>query len=99
MAGSVRPPEIKAFLAQFANLTNSIDIVSAIPEAVQLGLINPRQRAKCATKQDVFEKAEEFLGMIERKLNENIQNFYTFVKLLRIIDQEKLAQALEGTYI
>ena len=92
-----RPLEIKTFEARFAYLTNSSDINAALSEAVELGLVSTRQRATCAAKQDVFEKAEEFLGMIVRKLNEDIGNFYTFLKLLKRIGQEKLSQTLEGS--
>ena len=81
----------------FNYLANSIDATALLSAALSIRqlLITERQRAECFSEPDPYQKAEKFLGHLQRAVNEDSANFQIFVQLLNESDQAKIASRLK----
>ena len=92
-----RPAEAVVLERNFGYLVNSIDAASVLPEALAKGLITARQKSKCSGESDPYEKSDEFLGYLYRRINSNHKKFHTFLQVLDRTGQESIAERLRGS--
>ena len=78
----------------FSYLANSIDTDGLLPAALSRQLITERQRVECSSEPDPYQKAEKFLGHLQRAVNGDSENFHIFVQLLNESGQAKIASRL-----
>ena len=88
--------ESEALKLAFVYLVNSINIPALLPRALSSHLISERQRSECASEPDPYEKAEKFLGHLQRTVNGDKNKYHTFIHILKEIDQSSIASRLRG---
>ena len=79
----------------FSYLANSIDAAALLPAALNRQLITEPQRVECFSEPDPYQKAEKFLGFLERAVNGDSEKFRIFVQLLNESGQESIASRLK----
>ena len=94
--GSSPAAEPEALKHSFSYLVNSIDTAALLPAALSRNLITDRQRTECYNEADPYKKAETFVGYLQRAVNADYDNFYTFVQILKEIGQAQIASRLRG---
>ena len=90
------PAEPKALNNLFSYLVNSIDTAALLPDALSKNLITDHQRTECYIEADPYKKAQTFVGYLQRAVNADYSNYYTFVRILKETGQEKIAFRLRG---
>ena len=90
------PAEPEALKHSFSYLVNSIDTAALLPVALSRNLITDRQRTECYNEADQYKKAETFVGYLQRAVNAEYDNFYTFVQILKETGQAQIASRLRG---
>ena len=95
MAGDGRA-ELEALKHLFDYLVRSVDIAALLPAAMSANLITDRQRTECANQSDPYKTTEAFLGCVQRAVNGNYHNFYTFVDILQSTHQQYIVSRLRG---
>ena len=90
------PAEPEALKHSFSYLVNSIDAAILLPAALSRNLITDRQRSECASETDPYKKAETFVACLQRAINGDYENFYTFVQILKETGQAHIASHLRG---
>ena len=91
-----RPAEAMVFERNFSYLVESIDATYVLPEALSKGLITARQKSECSRESDPYEKADEFLGYLYRRIIRDHKMFHTFLQVLDQTGQESIAKHLRG---
>ena len=91
--------EAEALRHTFGYLVNSMDTSSLLPAALSRELIRESQRAECASEANPYQKAEKFLGNLQREVNGDSNKFYTFVELLEDTGHTNLVLRLRGSCI
>ena len=90
------PAEPEALKLAFVYLVNSIDTSSLLPAALSKGLISEHQKADCTSEANPYQKAEKFLGHLQREVNGDSNKFHTFMRLLVDTGHSNLASRLCG---
>ena len=81
----------------FSYLVNSIATAALLPLALSKGIILDHQRADCSNETNsVYQKAEKFLGYLERAVYGDSKIFHTFVEILQETGQARIASSLIG---
>ena len=88
--------ESEALKLAFDYLVNSIDAAALLPRALSSHLISERQRSECASESDPYEKAEKFLGHLQRAVNGDSNKYHTFIQVLKETGQASIASRLGG---
>ena len=88
--------ESEALKVAFDYLVNSINTVALLPKALSSQLISERQRSECASEPDPYEKAEKFLGHLQRAVNGDSNKYHTFIQVLKETGQASIASRLGG---
>ena len=83
----------------FHYLVSSVDTPALLPAALSANLITDRQRTECVNESDHYKKTETFLGHIQRAVNGDYQNFYTFLDILEKTSQQRIVSRLRGTSV
>ena len=96
MAGDAPSAELEALKHSFYYLVKSIDTATLLSAALSRNLITERQRMECYVEADPYKKAETFLGHIQRAVNADCYNFYTFVQILHETRQIQTASYVRG---
>ena len=91
-----RPAEVVVLECKFDYLVKSIDAASVLPAALSARLITAQQRAACWVECDPYNRAEKFLGHLQRTVNGNLEKFHTFLQVLDGTGQESIAKHLRG---
>ena len=95
MATATAEPE--AVKHSFSFLVNSIDTAALLPAALSRNLITDRQRTECSNEtHSVYQRAEKFLGYLQRAVNGDYYKFHTFVQILQENGQAQIASRLRG---
>ena len=92
-------PESEALKLSFSYLVNSIDTKSILRAALSSQLVSDSQRSECVSETDSYNKAEKFLGNLQRAVNGDSNKFQKFVKVLKETNQEAIAHGLQGKLI
>ena len=90
------PAEPEALKHSFSNLVSSMDTDALLPLALSKGIITDRQRTECSSETNAYQKAEKFLGYLQRAVNGDSEKFHAFVKILQENKQAKIASSLSG---
>ena len=88
--------ESEALKIAFDYLVNSIDTESLLSKALSSQLISERQRSECASEPEPYEKAEKFLGHLQRAVNGDSNKYHTFIQVLKETGQASIASRLCG---
>ena len=88
--------ESEALKIAFDYLVNSINTATLLPKALSSQLISERDRSECAREPEPYEKAEKFLGHLQRTVNGDRNKYHTFVQVLRQTGQASIALRLRG---
>ena len=88
--------ESEALKIAFDYLVNSIDTESLLSIALSSQLISERQRSECASEPEPYEKAEKFLGHLQRAVNGDSNKYHTFIQVLKETGQASIASRLCG---
>ena len=89
--------EPEALNHSFSYLVSSIDTAALLPVALSRNLITDRQRTECSKEtHSVCQRAETFVGYLQRAVNADYDNFHTFVQILKETGQAKIASRLRG---
>ena len=88
--------ESEALKIAFDYLVNSIDTESLLSKALSSQLISERQRSECASEPEPYEKAEKFLGHLQRAVNGDSNKYHTYIQVLKETDQASIASRLCG---
>ena len=94
MATYTGTAEQETLKLMFSYLVNSINTNDLLPAALSKQLITERQRVECFSEPDPYQKAEKFLGHLQRAVNGDSENFHIFVQLLNKSGQKKIASRL-----
>ena len=91
--------ESEALKLSFSYLVNSIDTASVLRAALSSQLVSDSQRSECVSETDSYNKAEKFLGHLQRAVNGDSNKYHEFVKVLEETKQVAIAQVLQGRLI
>ena len=94
MAGSFAESEVLNVAHSY--LVSSIDVTTLLRLAYSRSLITASQRRECASEPDPYQKAEMFLGHLQRAVNGDSNKYHTFVQTLLDTHQASIASFLEG---
>ena len=83
----------------FHYLVDNIDAAALLPAALSARLISDRQRSDCASEADPYEKAEKFVGHLQRAVNGDTAKFHTFLEVLYKTNQGNIASRLQSKRI
>ena len=95
MATCTGTAELETLKLMFSYLTNSIDAAALLSAALSRQLITERQRVECFSEPDPYQKAEKFLGHLQRAVNGDSEKFHIFLQLLNESGQESIASRLK----
>ena len=95
MATCTGTAEQETLKLKYSYLVNSIDTTALLPLALSRQLITERQRVECFSEPDLYQKAEKFLGHVQRAVNGDSKKFHIFVQLLNESGQENIASHLK----
>ena len=88
--------ESEALKLSFSYLVNSIDTASVLRAALSSQLVSDSQRSECVSETDSYNKAEKFLGHLQRAVNGDSNKYHEFVKVLEETKQVAIAHVLQG---
>ena len=91
--------ESEALKLSFSYLVNSIDTASVLRAALSSQLVSDSQRSECVSETDSYNKAEKFLGHLQRAVNGDSSKFHEFVQVLKETKQVAIALVLQGRII
>ena len=95
--GSSPAAEPEALKHSFSYLVNSIDTAALLPVALSRNLITDRQRTECSKEtHSVYQRAETFVGYLQRAVNADYHNFHALVQILQETGQVQIASRLRG---
>ena len=80
----------------FSYLVNTIDTDALLPAALSRSLISDRQRTECYNETNPYKKAETFLGHLQRAVNADYNNYYTFVQIMEETGQANIVSRVRG---
>ena len=95
MATCTGTAEQETLKLTFSYLVNSIDAAGLLPAALSRQLITERQRVDCLSEPDPYQKAEKFLGHLQRAVNGDSEKFHIFLQLLNDCGHESIASHLK----
>ena len=91
--------ESEALKLSFSYLVNSIDTASVLRAALSAQLVSDSQRSECTSETDSYNKAEKFLGHLQRAVNGDSNKFHKFVQVLEETNQVNISHGLQGRLI